>query len=74
MILERLRKTLANKNLRWRIMFSVGAAFAFMTLTIMVTMQLDNISMQQLGQSYSSNTELTFFTKKLAKTQKALED
>ena len=74
MILERLKKTLANKNLRWRIMFSVGAAFAFMTLTIMVTMQLDNISMQQLGQSYSSNTELTFFTKKLAKTQKALED
>ena len=69
-----LKNFLANKKLIWRIMFSVGIAFVFMALILVLTMQLDYNSMQILGESYNSNSELTYFTQELAATQRAMEN
>ncbi len=69
-----LKKMFSNKSLRLRIMISIGIAFIFMALILIITMQMNYNSMQLLGESYNSNSELNDFTQELALTQKAMED
>ena len=63
-----------NKSLRWRIMFSIGIAIVMLTASILMTMRFSSYSMENLGDSYKSNSELTDFTQNLSSTEKSMEN
>ena len=63
-----------NKTLRWRIMFCIGIAIVMLAASILMTMRFSTYSMQNLGASYKSNSELTDFTQTLSSTEKAMEN
>lgn len=54
-------------------MFCVGIAIILMSAGLFATMRLDSLSMQTLGESYKSSSELTYFTQELSATEKAME-
>lgn len=64
---------LKNKSILWKIMFCVGIAIILMSAGLFATMRLDSLSMQTLGESYKSSSELTYFTQELSATEKAME-
>lgn len=68
-----IKKAIKNRSLRWKIMSSLGMALTLTTIALLATVYLDNYSMRTLGDSYTSNAELTHFTQELASTQKAME-
>ena len=63
-----------NKSIRWRIMLCIGIAIVMLAASIIMTMRFANNSMQNLGDSYKSNSELTDFTQTLSITEKAMEN
>ena len=63
-----------NKSLRWRIMLCIGIAIVMLAVTILMTMRFTTYSMQNLGDSYKSNSELTDFSQTLSSTEKAMEN
>ena len=63
-----------NKSLRWRIMLCIGIAIVMLAASILMTMRFSIYSMQNLGDSYKSNSELTDFTQTLSNTEKAMEN
>ena len=67
-------KYIRNKSLRWRIMFCIGIAIVMLAASILMTMRFATNSMQNLGDSYKSNSELTDFSQNLSSTEKAMEN
>ena len=63
-----------NKSLRWRIMVCIGIAIIMLAASLLTTMRLSYYSMQNLGDSYKSNTELTHFSQAVTATEKAMEN
>ena len=63
-----------NKSLRWRIMVCIGIAILMLAASLFTTMRLYYYSMQNLGDSYKSNTELTHFSRAVSTTEKAMEN
>ena len=63
-----------NKSLRWRIMACVGIAIIMLAASILGTMRLTYYSMNNLGDSYKSNSELTYFTQAVNSTEVAMEN
>ena len=51
-----------NKSLRWRIMICIGIAILMLAGSLLTTMRLSYYTMQNLGDSYKSNSELTHFS------------
>ncbi len=62
-----------NKSLRWRIMLCIGIAIVMLAATILMTMRFTTYSMQNLGNAYKSNSELTDFTQTLSSVEKSME-
>ena len=62
-----------NNSLRGRIMLCVFSFLIAMSVILLVTMKLTFSSVEILGDSYKSNTELNYFSQTLAQTEKALE-
>lgn len=63
-----------NKSLRWRIMVCIGIAILMLTASLLTTMRLSMYSINNLGDSYKSNSELTHFSQAVTTTEKAMED
>ena len=63
-----------NKSLRWRIMISIGIAILMLVASLLTTMRLSLYSMNNLGDSYKSNSELTHFSQTVSTAEKAMED
>lgn len=63
-----------NKSLRWRIMVCIGVAIIILAASLLTTMRLSFYSMNNLGESYKSNSELTYFSKAVTATEKAMEN
>ncbi|MCR5284472.1 MAG: histidine kinase [Treponema sp.] len=63
-----------NKSLRWRIMICIGIAILMLTASLLTTMRLSFYSMNNLGDSYKSNSELTHFSQSVNSIEKALEN
>ena len=63
-----------SKSLRWRIMSCIGIAILMLALSIIMTMRLSYIAMNNLGDSYKSNSELTHFSQAVEATEKAMEN
>ena len=63
-----------NKSLRWRIMVCIGIAILMLASSLLTTTRLSYYSMQNLGDSYKSNSELTYFSQAVATTEKAMEN
>ncbi len=63
-----------NKSLRWRIMVCIGIAIIILAASLLTTMRLSFYSMNNLGESYKSNSELTYFSKAVTATEKAMEN
>lgn len=63
-----------NKSLRWRIMVCIGIAILMLAASLFTTMRLSYYSMQNLGDSYKSNSELTYFSQAVTTTEKAMEN
>lgn len=63
-----------NKSLRWRIMVCIGIAILMLASSLLTTTRLSYYSMQNLGDSYKSNSELTYFSQAVAATEKAMEN
>ena len=63
-----------NKSLRWRIMLCISIAILMLTASIFMTMRLSYYTMNNLGDSYKSNSELTSFTQAVSSAEKAMEN
>ena len=63
-----------NKSLRWRIMVCIGIAILMLVASLFTTMRLSLYSINNLGDSYKSNSELTHFSQAVRATEKAMED
>jgi len=63
-----------NKSLRWRIMLCIGIAILMLAATILMTMRFATYAIQNLGDSYKSNSELTQFTQSVSATENAMEN
>ena len=63
-----------NKSLRWRIMVSIGIAIFMLATSILATTRLTYYSISNLGDSYKSNSELTYFTQEVTSTEIAMEN
>ena len=63
-----------NKSLRWRIMACIGIAILILAASLFTTMRLSYFSMQNLGDSYKSNSDLTYFSQAVTTTEKAMEN
>ena len=63
-----------NKSLRWRIMICIGIAIIMLAATLLTTTRLSYYSIQNLGDSYKSNSELTHFSQAVSTTEKAMEN
>ena len=63
-----------NKSLRWRIMVSIGIAVFMLATSILATTRLTYSSINNLGDSYKSNSELTYFTQEVTSTEIAMEN
>ncbi len=63
-----------NKSLRWRIMICIGIAIIMIAATLLTTTRLSYYSIQTLGDSYKSNSELTHFSQAVSTTEKAMEN
>ena len=63
-----------NKSLRWRIMVCIGIAIIMLAATLLTTTRLSYYSMQTLGDSYKSNSELTHFSQAVTTTENAMEN
>lgn len=63
-----------NKSLRWRIMICIGIAILMLAASLLTTMRLSFYSMNNLGDSYKSNSELTHFSQAVNSIEKALEN
>ncbi|MBP5284355.1 MAG: two-component sensor histidine kinase, partial [Treponema sp.] len=63
-----------NKSLRWRIMVSIGIAILMLVASLLTTLRLSLYSINNLGDSYKSNSELTHFSQAVTATEKAMED
>lgn len=63
-----------NKSLRWRIMACIGIAILILASSLLTTMRLSYYSVQNLGDSYKSNSELTYFSQAVTTTEKAMEN
>ncbi len=63
-----------NKSLRWRIMACIGIAILILAASLFTTMRLSYYSMQNLGDSYKSNSDLTYFSQAVTTTEKAMEN
>lgn len=63
-----------NKSLRWRIMVCIGIAIIMLAASLLTTMRLSYYSVNNLGDSYKSNSELTHFSQAVTATEKAMED
>ena len=63
-----------NKSLRWRIMVSIGIAILILVASLLTTLRLSLYSINNLGDSYTSNSELTHFSQAVTATEKAMED
>ena len=63
-----------NKSLRWRIMICIAIATLILFASLLTTMRLSLYSMNNLGASYKSNSELTHFSQAVTTTEKAMED
>ena len=63
-----------NKSLRWRIMLCIAMAILMLAATILMTMRFSYYTMNNLGDSYKSNSELTSFTQAVSATETAMEN
>ncbi len=63
-----------NKSLRWRIMACIGIAIMILVASLLTTMRLTIYSMNNIGDSYKSNSELTHFSQSVTTTEKAMEN
>ena len=63
-----------NKSLRWRIMVCIGIAILILAVSLLATLRLSMYSINNLGDSYKSNSELTHFSQAVTTTEKAMED
>ena len=63
-----------NKSLRWRIMVCIGIAILMLSASLLTTLRLSLYSMNNLGDSYKSNSELTHFSQAVTTTERAMED
>ncbi len=63
-----------NKSLRWRIMICIGIAIIILALSLLTTLRLSLYSVNNLGDSYKSNSELTHFSQAVTTTEKAMEN
>lgn len=72
-IIPAVSKFLSNRSLRWRIMFCITIALVIMISIIIGTMRLEFYSVEKLGDSYKSNSELNYFSQQLAATENAME-
>ena len=63
-----------NKSLRWRIMICIGIAILMLAASFFTTIRLNIYSMNNLSESYQSNSELTHFSQAVSATEKAMED
>ena len=67
-------KYVRNKSLRWRIMLCIGIAILMLAASIFMTMRFSYYTMNNLGDSYKSNSELTSFTQAVTSTENAMEN
>ena len=63
-----------NKSLRWRIMVCIGIAIVMLAASLLTTMRLTVYSMNNLGDSYQSNSTLTHFSQAVTNSEKAMEN
>lgn len=72
-VFEKIEQFANNKSLRWRIMLCVFISLVFMAALLLVSLRITYSSVEVLGDSYKSNSELNNFSQNLAETEKALE-
>ena len=73
MRLMKLKSFLENKSLRWRIMVCVTVALILMGTMLLSMIRLTFNSVETLGDSYKSNSEINNFSLQLAEAEKAME-
>ena len=70
---SKIRTFLDNKSIRWRIMVCISFALVLMTIILLSTMRLTFSSVEILGDSYKSNSELNNLSLQLAEAEKSME-
>ena len=73
MRLRKLKSFLENKSLRWRIMICITVALFLMATMLLSMIRLTFNSVETLGNSYKSNSEINSFSLQLAEAEKAME-
>lgn len=73
MSFTKIKDFLNNKSLRWRIMVCIFIALVIMTIILLSTIKLTYSSVEILGDSYKSNSEINSFSLQLAEAEKAME-
>lgn len=66
-------RSLINKSLRWKIMFSIGVFYAVIGSGLFFTMIIDNYALGVIGRSFLSNEELNSFSNDIVLAENALE-
>ncbi|MCQ2590200.1 MAG: histidine kinase [Treponema sp.] len=70
----KLSSFIANRSLRWRIMTCVSLALALMSIVFYVSLKINTSSIETLGDSYNSNSQLDSLTQYITATEKAMEN
>lgn len=64
----------ADKSLRWKIMLSFSLALILMITILVATLRLEFNGVNTLGETYKSNSELSYFSQELNLMEKAMEN
>ena len=71
--MAKVKSFLENKSLRWRIMICVTVALILMVAMLLSMIRITFNSVETLGDSYKSNSEINSFSIQLAEAEKAME-
>lgn len=72
--MKRVSAFIANKSLRWRIMTCVSMALAIISIVFYISLRINTSSLETLGDSYNSNSQLDSLTQYITATEKAMEN
>lgn len=70
----KLSTFISNKSLRWRIMSCVSLALALMVFIFYTSISINISSIETLGDSYNSNSQLDYLTQQITAIEKAMEN
>lgn len=66
-------RRIESKSLRWKIVVSMSFVFFIMSISLIVTVRIDQYAMHIIGKSYESNSRLAEFQKDLEALENSLE-